>query len=195
MVKALERMRSMFTTKGGDARSLRQAFASQRDAALSTWREAVAAHATGKPIDIAAISVAGPLIGVEQSQVPAVFSRDVEVFKEAREHEEHANKMDAAAVAAEQAARGAAEEIEKLNMALAAAIQRRDSGVWSHVAASHSRTPLNALKRSNPRLWDDQRDVEPDRYEAALSLEVTPLPTANHADDDGAEWMPDNGKD
>lgn len=183
------KVRSMFTT--GTGTSLKQAFRNQQQEALDLWRKAVADHLAGRSIDISALAVAGPQIGVQQADVPAAFSKDCDTYREFVELEEHANRMDAAADEAEKLAIGAAGEIERLNQELAAAIQRRDAGVWSRVGAAHSRSPANHIRRSNPRLFDDGRDIDAVQFEAGLSLPVEPLATKSGSefDADGTGWI------
>jgi hypothetical protein len=181
----VSKLKQMFQT--GSGTSLKQAFKSQQEAALATWRRAAARHLDGESIDIGELVEVGPQIGIPGPAVASTFSKDVETLREAREHEEYVAKMHAAALQADADAVGMADEVIRLNQALADAIRRRDAPqyVWSGHAFAGA--PLHQLRINNPRLWDDGRRIDEHRFEDALSLPVQPLEGTAPADPYGDE--------
>jgi hypothetical protein len=174
-------------------REVKQGFASFREEAVSTWRDAVRRHVAGEAIDLADLFRVGPNLGIPTSKISGVFASDCEIWTQYEDHLKNVADNEAAAKEADKAAIGATEEVQRLAEALEEAVRRRDAPGWTYQALAFARQSFLPTIRQNPRLFLEQaQEIPAEVEELDTSDEIaTSFETVPPSDDGEAFWTSD----
>jgi hypothetical protein len=141
------------------------------------------------------------MIGVRPDAVPAAFDHDVQQWQEYRDYLEIEAADKASMIAAQKAAAGVGDRIQRLHDELTAAIQERDAVRWTIESFSHASARVNMFRSKAPRLFGEvvaaAAAAESEAFGVSVDegdsgeLEPAPIPVGATLGDE-AEWLADD---
>ena len=138
---------------------------------LASWRKCVAAHATGREVDVDVLATAAAAIGIGSQMVATTLESDAVLWREHDELEQSAQAARAHADSLKPSSEAARARVVELREQLRECEIATAADSWASVSAAHSEGAAMQARRRSPRLWDDAMELDRRGAIAAIAVE------------------------